>query len=129
MMNALIALSASCLLPDRLFAPTSEAMTGFIEFFTAQISNGHTCKACLNAVRRFARFYRSVGRHLLAFISMEHAVAVAVLCVAVGGIAAQWLAWRLRLPAIVFLFAAGLLVGPGLRILAPSRALGPALQP
>jgi NhaP-type Na+/H+ or K+/H+ antiporter len=60
---------------------------------------------------------------------MEHVVAVAVLCVAVGGIAAQWLAWKLRLPAIVFLFAAGLLVGPGLRILAPSKALGPALQP
>jgi NhaP-type Na+/H+ or K+/H+ antiporter len=80
-------------------------------------------------VRRFARFCRSVGRRLLAFISMEHAVAVTVLCVAVGGIAAQWLAWRLRLPAIVFLFAVGLLVGPGLRILAPSRALGPALQP
>jgi NhaP-type Na+/H+ or K+/H+ antiporter len=60
---------------------------------------------------------------------MEHEVAVAVLCVAVGGIGAQWLAWRFRLPAIVFLFAVGLLVGPGLEILHPSRALGSALQP
>jgi NhaP-type Na+/H+ or K+/H+ antiporter len=60
---------------------------------------------------------------------MEYAVAVAVLCVAVGGIAAQWLAWRLRLPAIVILFAVGLLVGPGLQILHPSKGLGPALQP
>ena len=43
-----------------------------------------------------------------------------VLCVAVVGVAAQWVAWRLRLPAIVLLFAAGLLAGPVLGLLHPS---------
>ena len=60
---------------------------------------------------------------------MEHTVAVAVLCIAVGGIAAQWLAWRLRLPAIVLLFGVGLLVGPALLLVQPSRDFGPALRP
>ena len=59
---------------------------------------------------------------------MEQGVAVAVLCIAVGGILAQWLAWRLRLPAIVLLFAAGLLIGPGLQLLTPSHSF-PALRP
>ena len=60
---------------------------------------------------------------------MEQGVAVAVLCIAVGGVAAQWLAWRLRLPAIVLLFAAGLVVGPGLQLLTPSHSFGPSLRP
>ena len=60
---------------------------------------------------------------------MESGVATAVLCVIVGGFAAQWAAWRLRVPAIVLLLACGLLVGPALHILQPSAALGPALRP
>ena len=60
---------------------------------------------------------------------LEHTLATAVLCIAVGGIAAQWLAWRLRLPAIVLLFTAGLVIGPGLLILRPSADFGPALRP
>jgi NhaP-type Na+/H+ or K+/H+ antiporter len=60
---------------------------------------------------------------------MSHSVAIAVLCIAVAGIAAQWLAWRLRLPAIVLLFAVGLIVGPGLQILQPAIAFGPGLRP
>lgn len=59
---------------------------------------------------------------------MGQGVAVAVLCIAVGGIAAQWLAWRLRLPAIVLLFAAGLVLGPGLQLLSPSQSF-PELRP
>ena len=59
---------------------------------------------------------------------MEQGVAVAVICIAVGGIAAQWLAWRLKLPAIVLLFAAGLVMGPGLQVLTPSHSF-PALRP
>ena len=58
---------------------------------------------------------------------MQQGVAVAVLCIAVGGILAQWVAWRLRLPAIVLLFAAGLLMGPGLQLLTPSHSF-PALR-
>ena len=60
---------------------------------------------------------------------MEHTTAIAVLCIAVAGIAAQWLAWRLRLPAIVLLFAVGLIVGPGLQIIRPAEMFGDALRP
>ncbi len=60
---------------------------------------------------------------------MSQTVAVAVLCIAVAGIGAQWVAWRLRLPAIVLLFAVGLVVGPGLQILQPATDFGPGLQP
>jgi len=59
---------------------------------------------------------------------MELSIATGVLCIAVGGIAAQWLAWRLRLPAIVLLFAVGLAVGPGLQILHPTADFGPGLR-
>ena len=45
------------------------------------------------------------------------------------GVGAQWLAWRLRLPAIVLMLAAGLIVGPGLGLLDPSRDIGSLLQP
>src|SRR6185437_7410947 len=38
-------------------------------------------------------------------------------------------AWRLRLPAIVLLFAVGLLLGPGLQLLHPQAALGSVFRP
>jgi len=60
---------------------------------------------------------------------MTQTVAVSVLCIAVAGVAAQWVAWRLKLPAIVLLFAVGLIVGPGLMILRPNATFGAALQP
>ena len=56
-------------------------------------------------------------------------VAIAVLSIAVAGVGAQWVAWRLKLPAIVLLFATGLIVGPGLQILRPALVFGPGLQP
>ena len=56
-------------------------------------------------------------------------VATAVLSVAVAGVGAQWVAWRLKLPAIVLLFATGLAIGPGLQILRPTIDFGPGLQP
>jgi NhaP-type Na+/H+ or K+/H+ antiporter len=56
-------------------------------------------------------------------------MAVSILCIAVAGTAAQWLAWRARLPAIVLLFAVGLVIGPGLQILRPARTFGGAMQP
>jgi NhaP-type Na+/H+ or K+/H+ antiporter len=55
-------------------------------------------------------------------------VAVVVL-VAGLGLAAQWIAWRLRLPAIVLLLAAGILAGPVLGVLRPAEQLGPMLRP
>lgn len=60
---------------------------------------------------------------------MATEIAIGVLCIAVGGVAAQWLAWRLRLPAIVLLFAFGLAVGPGLQWLRPTAEFGSGLRP
>ncbi|MCY1282124.1 K(+)/H(+) antiporter NhaP2 [compost metagenome] len=53
---------------------------------------------------------------------------------AVGGIGAaalacQWLAWRLRLPAILFLLLCGILAGPVLGWLDPQALFGPLLFP
>lgn len=50
----------------------------------------------------------------------------AILCV--GGLA-QWLGWRLRMPAIVFLLAAGLIVGPLTGWLEPDQIMGDTLFP
>lgn len=45
------------------------------------------------------------------------------------GIGSQWLAWRLRLPAIVLMLAAGLIAGPGLGVIAPGAAFGDLFRP
>jgi NhaP-type Na+/H+ or K+/H+ antiporter len=50
----------------------------------------------------------------------------AILCV--GGLA-QWLGWRMRMPAIVFLLAAGLVVGPLTGWLEPDSIMGDTLFP
>ena len=60
---------------------------------------------------------------------MPQRAVTAITLVAVLGAFAQWLAWRLRLPAIVILTGAGLLLGPGLGWLNPSEDFGGLLQP
>lgn len=45
------------------------------------------------------------------------------------GFAAQWLAWRVRLPAILFLLLIGLALGPALGWLDPQAALGSLFFP
>lgn len=45
------------------------------------------------------------------------------------GISAQWLAWRLELPAILLLLLFGLLAGPVTGLLQPEALLGPLLPP
>ncbi len=45
------------------------------------------------------------------------------------GVGAQWLAWRLRLPAIVLMLVAGLLAGPVFGILNPSEDIGALMGP
>lgn len=57
---------------------------------------------------------------------VSHLVDTLVL-VAVLGMAAQWLAWRLHLPAIVLLALVGLAAGPGSGWLKPSADLGTLL--
>ncbi len=45
------------------------------------------------------------------------------------GVGRQWLAWRLRMPAIVLMLVAGLLVGPVLGLLDPARDFGDMMTP
>ncbi len=45
------------------------------------------------------------------------------------GAACQWIAWRVKLPAILFLLATGVLVGPALGWLHPDALLGDLLFP
>jgi NhaP-type Na+/H+ or K+/H+ antiporter len=45
------------------------------------------------------------------------------------GFLAQWLAWRVKLPAIVFLLLAGLVLGPVSGVLNPDKLLGELLFP
>lgn len=52
-----------------------------------------------------------------------------VALVGVLGVGAQWLAWRLRLPAIVLMLGIGLLVGPVMGWFLPERDLGPIYRP
>lgn len=49
----------------------------------------------------------------------------------IGGaaLACQWLAWRLKLPAILFLLLSGILAGPILGWLDPQAMFGPLLMP
>jgi NhaP-type Na+/H+ or K+/H+ antiporter len=60
---------------------------------------------------------------------VEQDIVTAVAAVLVAGVAAQWLGWRLQIPAIVFLLAGGLLAGPVTGLLDPDRLLGDALFP
>ncbi len=45
------------------------------------------------------------------------------------GVGSQWLAWRLRLPAIVLMLIAGIVVGPATGFFVPARDIGPLVQP
>ena len=57
----------------------------------------------------------------------QHLIIIWGLIIALG-IGAQWLAWRLRIPAIILLVAAGLTVGPALGWVKPSQDFGDTLQ-
>lgn len=59
----------------------------------------------------------------------EDLISIGIVFVVALGIGAQWLAWKLRLPAIVLLSAAGLIAGPGLGLVEPSAQLGELLRP
>ena len=55
---------------------------------------------------------------------MVHSLELAITAAVMLGILAQWVAWRLGLPAIVLLAGVGLLLGPGLGWVNPSENLG-----
>lgn len=60
---------------------------------------------------------------------MTENLLLAVASVIVLGIAAQWLAWRLHLPAILLLLLCGFLAGPITGVLEPDRLFGEFLFP
>lgn len=49
--------------------------------------------------------------------------------IGVAALGCQWLAWRLKLPAILFLLLSGILLGPVLGWLDPQEMFGPLLMP
>ncbi|WP_439136172.1 cation:proton antiporter [Pseudomaricurvus sp.] len=49
--------------------------------------------------------------------------------IAVAGFACQWLAWRARLPAILFLLLSGVLLGPVMNVVKPDELLDELLFP
>jgi NhaP-type Na+/H+ or K+/H+ antiporter len=59
---------------------------------------------------------------------MEGTVVLVVMILAVG-VGAQWLAWRVRLPAIILLAAGGLLVGPLFGLVPHGRDVSHAVEP
>lgn len=59
----------------------------------------------------------------------EESIALAIAAIGVLGLACQWLAWRLRLPAILFLLLAGIIAGPVSGVLDPQQLMGDLLFP
>jgi len=53
----------------------------------------------------------------------------AIALVGALGVGSQWLAWRLRMPAIVLMLVAGIVIGPVLGIFDPYRDIGPLTGP
>jgi NhaP-type Na+/H+ or K+/H+ antiporter len=77
-----------------------------------------------------------VGYHFLfAAADAERWVLLGIAGIVVLGIVAQWIAWSLRLPAILLLLASGIIVGPawqaalGHKLIDPDLLLGHLLQP
>ena len=54
---------------------------------------------------------------------MHHHVMLALVGIGMLSLASQWLAWRFRIPAILFLLASGLVLGPATGLLNPQRAV------
>jgi len=54
---------------------------------------------------------------------------ITICAILAAGFACQWLAWRIKLPAILFLLLAGILAGPTLHWLAPNDLFGELLVP
>lgn len=68
-------------------------------------------------------------------MSKPELISLSLTGIVVLAVGAQWLAWRLRFPAILLLLLIGLLVGPacefafGLRLIDPDALLGELLLP
>jgi Kef-type K+ transport system membrane component KefB len=60
---------------------------------------------------------------------MSEIILLQLAIVLIAGIFAQWIAWHLRLPAILTLLVIGILIGPVLKIVDPDNLFGPILLP
>ncbi|SEB76853.1 sodium/proton antiporter, CPA1 family [Nitratireductor aquibiodomus] len=58
-----------------------------------------------------------------------HDIGLKIALIGVMGMGAQWLAWRLRLPAIVLLLLAGVLAGPATGFVNPTEDFGTIYRP
>ena len=60
---------------------------------------------------------------------MNESITIALAAIIVLGCICQWMAWKVKLPAIIFLLLSGILVGPVFGILQPDLLLGDLLFP
>ncbi len=60
---------------------------------------------------------------------MSDSLLLEIMLIGALGVGSQWLSWRYRLPAIVVMSVAGLLVGPALGIINPSEDFGDLYRP
>jgi NhaP-type Na+/H+ or K+/H+ antiporter len=60
---------------------------------------------------------------------LDHNILISIASIGVLGISCQWLAWWARLPAILFLLIAGIIVGPVLDLIDPDTLFGDLLFP
>ena len=60
---------------------------------------------------------------------MHHHVAEVIASILIVGIALQWVGWRLKIPALILLIAAGFIMGPVTGWLKPTEEFGDLLQP
>ncbi len=63
------------LIPTTIFAPTPKAEKRFWEFFTTQVSNDHTRRAYLTAVKRFSEWCGLMGVAELGQVQPMHVAA------------------------------------------------------
>lgn len=54
---------------------------------------------------------------------------ITIACILILCSICQWVAWRIKLPAIIFLLLAGIVVGPVFRLVNPNDILGPLFFP
>ena len=60
---------------------------------------------------------------------MSENVALTLAVIGVCGVACQWVAWRMRVPSILFLLLCGIMMGPVTGVLSPDDLFGDLLFP
>ena len=75
MIAEIVLVPTAQLIPAPIFAPTPKAEKRFREFFTTQVSNDHTRRAYLNAVKRFSEWCGLMGVAELGQVQPMHVAA------------------------------------------------------